>query len=689
MPTAVIDSREETDGPVLLDRAGVEELVRSSPARCSIERIEAAIARADFEDGVARALARLKVGEGVPAELLASLLPGVTDEPAFLTLVHFASGDVASVLRRLLAERRFRGDSIGFSQSALALYGLWRLGPAEAVRPFLLPFVRDRARLPRRTLGQEAVAWLAHELADPLALELLDTFGGDFKPAERQRWASAMEDAFAMPLDEMIAELPEREATPQLPGVTLRAVALPGRNDLCPCGSGKKFKRCHADRPDEVVAAAPSRREQLAEITPRLHPDQLGLLTRADQAALDLDRLRLDTLRALLRCHTLLHDWPRARAAVEALRRRPEGDTDDWYDELMLDLLHARRFDLARELVPAIVLPESRAEVELTLALASDEPDALARVRAPSRAVLADASGNGVIELAHTLSYVDPALAILVARAAIAPGRALDAELLLEMIEQARVELGLSPWDPAHDTFESLFDDEEAQQPDRDDAAAPDDRELATTAANLRAEIDRSTARLAALQEQAAERERDLRRAQAAAAAQRTDAGEEEKRRLRDKVDELQSLIAAGNAERAALRRQLADANDTADRPHAERASRRGPDDAEDDFFERAGPEGGRRPLLPRIGDRAAAAFEQNDQKAVAMALRHVGALAAGDTAAWRGAKQAKDMPRQVLMVRIGIHHRLLFRADAGALEIIDFVTRENLMTTLKRLRSG
>ena len=26
-----------------------------------------------------------------------------------------------------------------------------------------------------------------------------------------------------------------------------------GRNDLCPCGSGKKFKKCHMGREDELV----------------------------------------------------------------------------------------------------------------------------------------------------------------------------------------------------------------------------------------------------------------------------------------------------------------------------------------------------------------------------------------------------------------------------------------------------
>jgi uncharacterized protein len=25
----------------------------------------------------------------------------------------------------------------------------------------------------------------------------------------------------------------------------LRAAQTPGRNDLCPCGSGRKFKKCH------------------------------------------------------------------------------------------------------------------------------------------------------------------------------------------------------------------------------------------------------------------------------------------------------------------------------------------------------------------------------------------------------------------------------------------------------------
>jgi hypothetical protein len=68
--------------------------------------------------------------------------------------------------------------------------------------------------------------------------------------------------------------------------------------------------------------------------------------------------------------------------------------------------------------------------------------------------------------------------------------------------------------------------------------------------------------------------------------------------------------------------------------------------------------------------------------------MRAIGELAAGDEAAWGAVKQAKDMPRQVLMHRIGIHYRLLFGVADGGLEVIDFVTRESLDLALKRLRA-
>jgi hypothetical protein len=63
--------------------------------------------------------------------------------------------------------------------------------------------------------------------------------------------------------------------------------------------------------------------------------------------------------------------------------------------------------------------------------------------------------------------------------------------------------------------------------------------------------------------------------------------------------------------------------------------------------------------------------------------------LAAGDRAAWDRVKQARDMPRPVLMTRIGIHHRLLFRTADESLHVLDLVARKDLLLALKRLRSG
>jgi preprotein translocase subunit SecA len=49
-----------------------------------------------------------------------------------------------------------------------------------------------------------------------------------------------------------------------------KTVEMPGRNDPCPCGSGKKFKQCHLGREEEIIpilptgGAAPRLAEQLA-----------------------------------------------------------------------------------------------------------------------------------------------------------------------------------------------------------------------------------------------------------------------------------------------------------------------------------------------------------------------------------------------------------------------------------------
>lgn len=49
----------------------------------------------------------------------------------------------------------------------------------------------------------------------------------------------------------------------------------PGRNDPCPCGSGRKYKHCHG-LPDGKLAAAPAHEHELTELVTKLHAGALA-----------------------------------------------------------------------------------------------------------------------------------------------------------------------------------------------------------------------------------------------------------------------------------------------------------------------------------------------------------------------------------------------------------------------------
>jgi tetratricopeptide (TPR) repeat protein len=88
-----------------------------------------------------------------------------------------------------------------------------------------------------------------------------------------------------------------------------------GRNDLCPCGSGKKYKKCclasdeaaaRAARPVQQ-AAAPARRASLASYVQE--HDQLDELTEASNAVVDMVQIgNLDA--AEQAAHDLLVRFP-------------------------------------------------------------------------------------------------------------------------------------------------------------------------------------------------------------------------------------------------------------------------------------------------------------------------------------------------------------------------------------------
>lgn len=52
----------------------------------------------------------------------------------------------------------------------------------------------------------------------------------------------------------------------------IRREKLPGRNDKCPCGSGKKAKKCCLDKIKALAALPPTVREQVVVAKILGHP---------------------------------------------------------------------------------------------------------------------------------------------------------------------------------------------------------------------------------------------------------------------------------------------------------------------------------------------------------------------------------------------------------------------------------
>jgi hypothetical protein len=679
--------------PLGLDQESFAYLV-ANPTLCDSGQIRAAVARADYDDSAIRALAAAKVGRALPGELVADVLVGVDRIEVFLPL---ARQTTVELLLDLLGRGRFADEPNGIAQTSYAVFALWQLQSPDVVRRALLPRLRRLARCPDLpALASGMVAWLVTELDDPQLRSIYETRQGAISDQLVKTFGQVMREFWNVPIDGVVALLPEKAAESPPSSVPVRAPPKPGRNEPCPCGSGRKFKKCHGEIALAPVTPRISRAERLRAIEAQLDSEHIGRLSRAELAELDLVRLPGGALVELIRRQGRLRDWHRATLAYEEYVRRfgNENGADELFHEVIFQALLAGQLDVATQLLTRLDDPKSAPLLELELAMATSESDqALGLLENVARAALRR-GGITARDLADVVVRRSPALGIVVARGALATDWLWEGDSLLDWIEGARDDLELPPGDPARRVFDALGGQRKAKA---DAKVAEAERDLLNqTAADLQARLDDVTSRLNAMEQQSAERERELERDLRAAAEShqratqaQIETAQRELRAQRQKVDELQAGIRERNEERAALRRELADLIETGRRsqprqPEPARGSESDDDEGGDDL-----PEGTVHPVrLLRFRAAAEAAFESVPRDVAAIAMRTIGALAAGDAAAWRKVKQAKDMPRQVIIARVGIHHRLLLRTDEGPLEVLDLVTRQSEDVALKRLRS-
>jgi uncharacterized protein YchJ len=634
----------------LISRSSVEGM---SPTEGDIE---AALAALDHELAARCAIARART-QPVPTALVARILPGI-ELPA-ITCALVAIAPEKAALLDVIESRAFPQTKEASELEAIVLYGAWKAGAPE---PRIKPELRRLAARSMTAEGYALLSTIAATIDDPnvaAACKPIATFATDYKKQVAQDDA-----AMHASIDKVIAALPA-EVEQSRGGFTVRAAKQVGRNDPCPCGSGLKFKKCCADKPVATPSPIPGVAWDDFLRSPQMEPEHVKDLAPRDLAKVDLTVLAEPALTAALRRFLALRAWDRAELVVAQFVARIPDKADAARSELALALLDVNDIERARPLIAAMT---DKHLYELELAIHDNRApwDALL---AAVRDCIASKDKLDDVDLAYALLRAQPVLGIYFARACIGTLHVDDADLLLEYVEDARDKLGLPPSDPAWDILDTLRAGVKGGR-----------RRAATTEAST--ELTDARARIADL-----ERTIDVLRTELADVRTRPAAelmrARSDESPLEARVRELEGLIREGNAERAELRKQLQKA-EPAPPP---RESLRRPHDEEPDEGDEV-PLGTRSITLPRFDRRFSDALAEVPAPVATEAVRTVGILASGDGFAWRQVKQAKDMARQVLMARVGIHHRMLFRVEEGAMDVLDLITREQLMTTLKRLRA-
>lgn len=439
-----------------------------------------------------------------------------------------------------------------------------------------------------------------------------------------------------------------------------RAGPKVGRNDPCPCGSGKKHKKCCEGKAVEYVAKQPA--AQLPIPDRHLHE-----LVALDPGSLGTDEL--EQLAESLAQYGLLEE---AEAAFEVLSQRPDLDcpVDDCRHTLVLEATERGDVALVRRHLLACEEDTLLGRCAPGLLAALDER--LDPLEACCRDLLEDRGME--VEFSAMLIDLRPALGVLFARAALGSDRLLDSETLLGDIRSARLRLELPPEDRFEELWDSMFEAEDEDEGDEGE------NESAEEARRLRSQLADSAQQARELQTRLREAEQLLEEARAVRPkAEEREAHPAEIRRLRDRVTRLKQMVAERNEERADLRRQLR-------APAREEPAFAAAEPEDEDGYDV--PSARRPPLIPRFAREAEDDLRELPAAPARVAMKQLGGLCAGDDLAWSKVKRLQAV-EGVHSVRLGLHHRMLFTFDleARTLEVVRAIARESQETVLRQLR--
>ena len=653
--------------------------------------LDSLVTAADEAGVTALLLALAAGGRTIEARMLPQVLPLMKGIPEMSVVALQAQGEVVRVLLEAVAS-----GVMGLErQAVLLLIAGWiclNREPTCGFPPDLIPKARLLAREARETpltlLPLFALARIAKNDVLQTVLEDLTT------PPPSAVIDATIHFVTGKPNAGPLDFLPERmDRIIDASAPLRRAVAKIGRNDLCPCGSGKKYKRCCFEKdqerllhPSEVAGVTAEELDKAPE--PFMTEEKLGAMRAPKLARLRIEMLPPMLQRSLIERLSMFRQSAAMLAAWEKVGWH--ADFGDAWDYCVYDAVRAGERDTVQGLVALPGVPKDSVPFAARLMLERDNPEKfLELMEAAAAQSLANPRDPAYIDLAFALLDGHlPGLGTLVARGAATVAMPLDAETLFDSIESVRDRLDLPPGDPGAWILDDLFDlpeelDEESQEELAEarrevDSASAEAHRLRTQLAEARAQLERRE-RMAARSKPAAN---------SPAVAANADVSVLQ---LRERVDELKTALRERHDERNALRRELnASLEETARLREAKEEA--GPPDgapAEPDREEDAllGEEVTslqplRVPAFPQRFSKTLAALPRHVARS---ALKLIGQLAAGEPAAFAGMRRLR-VRHEICRVRLAADYRLLFTPHADRLEVLDLIIRKDFEKWLKTL---
>ncbi len=621
-------------------------------------------------------LAALHRGIPVDARFLidgARLLPN----PGYLARLSVRmNGDVTDALLKAIADGRLSRE-----KEAVAICLASRVCREEGCDRHRRDLVRAARMLARKPSGFAARFFIL-EAAAVLQDEELSLLA---PPSERVLSLSAdsTDNLVELGREPILSHVEDDEDSLAMLAPRRRAVARLGRNDPCHCGSGKKYKKCCAEKDEDRLrdssdVAGLTRAELRLHLEQHLTLDRIHWLKAYELAGLDPALIAPELRGAVLNRLAVFNEFGAIRELFGAVGI--EGLEGHWIDSIDF-ALEAGKKDEASALMalgnatmeewmgfPARFLVE-RIEDVRALDILDEE-----------------AERSIAVELAIDLLRSRwPHLGIHVARGVVPLASPLDRETLLEELGLARDRLDLPAVDPIEDFEDSWEWDDEPKdlewkaevepepQPELEDRHARDLAVKEAEVARLRQELSELRKKLESEQKAVTVTREPPKR----------DGREAE---LTSRVAALKTELSQRHSERNQLRRQLDRTMKRLEVLEAETKTHETHDHPvdEEESGELLSIPAGPLPLrVPIFSKRFRSSLEKAPETARRRAILVASRIAAGDPSALRGACRLRS-DRELYRQRIGREHRLLFRLQEEELEAVELAPRRELERAIR-----